>query len=180
MWEWIAGFAAFGLYVLYDWNRVYGKNGWMRPFFALGTLILAGLGIWFIMDTWTGGERLWLIPAAVSLTGLIHTLFFALPFDDTYRREADGQKVCRTGAYGVCRHPGIWWFFGCFACLGMAGGGGERLRLCLCLSALNLGYAWYQDRLIFVKEFSDYEEYRSAVPFLIPKIRRGGGKAHDL
>ncbi|WP_243134476.1 hypothetical protein [Enterocloster asparagiformis] len=32
MGEWIAGLAAFGLYFLYDWNRVYRKNGWMKPF----------------------------------------------------------------------------------------------------------------------------------------------------
>lgn len=76
--------------------------------------------------------------------------------------------------------PGIWWFFGCFICLGLACGGWERLLLCLGLSALNLGYAWYQDRLIFVKEFSDYEDYRKTVPFLIPKMRKGGGAADDL
>ena len=87
---------------------------------------------------------------------------------------------CRAGAYGRCRHPGIWWFFGCFTCLGLACGGWDRLLLCLGLSALNLGYAWYQDRLIFVKEFSDYEDYRKTVPFLIPKMRKGGGAADDL
>ena len=40
MGEWTAGLAAFGLYFLYDWNRVYRKNGWMKPFFAAGSLLL--------------------------------------------------------------------------------------------------------------------------------------------
>ena len=108
MGEWIAGFAAFGLYFLYDWNRVYRKNGWMKPFFAAGSLLLAWVGLRLILSAWASGQRLWLTPAVLFLAGLIHTLFFALPFDDTYRREADGHKVCRAGAYGRCRHPGIW------------------------------------------------------------------------
>ena len=100
---------AFGLFFLYDWNRVYRKNGWMKPFFAAGSLLLAWVGLRLILSAWASGERLWLAPAVLFLAGLIHTLFFALPFDDTYRREADGHKVCRAGAYGRCRHPGIWW-----------------------------------------------------------------------
>ncbi len=180
MGEWIAGLTAFGLYFLYDWNRVYRKNGWMKPFFAAGSLLLTGVGLRLIAAAWTAGVRLWLLPAAFFLAGLIHTLFFILPFDDTYRQEADGHKVCRTGAYGRCRHPGIWWFFGCFTCLGLACGGWERLLLCLTLSVLNLGYAWYQDRLIFVREFSDYEDYRKTVPFLIPKMRNGGEETDDI
>ena len=77
---------------------------------------------------------------------------------------------CRSGIYGWCRHPGIWWFFGCFFCLGMSTSLGERVILCLVLSFLNLLYAWYQDRCIFVVEFSDYEDYKRTVPFLIPNF----------
>ena len=46
----------------------------------------------------------------------------------------------------------------------------NRVMLSLCLSFLNLLYAWYQDRLIFVEEFSDYREYREQVPFLLPRL----------
>lgn len=87
MGEWTAGLAAFGLYFLYDWNRVYRKNGWMKPFFAAGSLLLAWVGLRLILSAWASGQRLWLAPAVLFLAGLIHTLFFALPFDDTYRRE---------------------------------------------------------------------------------------------
>ena len=96
MGEWTAGLAAFGLYFLYDWNRVYRKNGWMKPFFAAGSLLLAWVGLRLILSAWASGQRLWLAPAVLFLAGLIHTLFFALPFDDTYRREADGHKVCQS------------------------------------------------------------------------------------
>ena len=61
-----------------------------------------------------------------------------------------------------------------FVSFGMAAGGGEALWLGLVLSFLNLLYAWYQDRWIFVREFSDYEDYRREVPFLIPGRGKGG------
>ena len=168
------GLTAFALFFLYDWNRVYRNARWMKPFFSIGCLLLAWVGLRLIWAAWTSGRRGWLVPAGLCLAGLIYTLFFALPFDKTYCKEADCHKVCRTGIYGWCRHPGIWWFFGCFGCLGLALGQRERMILCLVLSALNPGYAWYQDRMIFVREFSDYEDYQNTVPFLIPRMKRGG------
>ena len=107
---------------------------------------------------------------AFFLAMLIYTLYFALPFDSTYCQEADRHKVCRSGMYGWCRHPGIWWFFGCFFCMGLSTGNPDRVMLGLCLSFLNLLYAWYQDRLIFVEEFCDYRDYQEQVPFLLPRL----------
>lgn len=175
MMEWILGLGAFVMFFLYDWNRVFWKRRWMRPLFATGNVCLAAVGIrliWTALDIQNGAWLLWLAGGALCLGGLIYTLYFALPFGNTYRREADGHKVCRSGVYGWCRHPGIWWFFGCFLCLGMADGTGGSVFLCMVLSLCNLLYAWYQDHFIFVKEFSDYEDYRRAVPFLIPGMKR--------
>lgn len=180
MGNWAAGLTAFGLFFLYDWNRVFVKKRWVSPFFSIGCLLLLIVGGRLIRSAWTEGNRLWLIPALCFFAVLIYTLFFALPFDDTYRQEADGHSVCRNGMYGWCRHPGIWWFFGCFICLGLAGRQAEGLLLCLCLSALNLGYAWYQDRFIFVQEFSDYKDYQKSVPFLIPGRPRRRNTKDDI
>jgi len=180
--DWILGLGAFVMFFIYDWNRVFVKKRWMNPLFAMGNVCLALVAVRLILEALSllFGEAgtglalvLWLCLAAVCLAGLIYTLYFALPFDSTYCREADRHKACRTGIYGWCRHPGIWWFFGCFFCLGMSAGAGERMALCLVLSFLNLLYAWYQDRYIFVKEFSDYEDYRRSVPFLLPKMKKG-------
>lgn len=176
--DWILGLGAFCMFFLYDWNRVFVKKRWLSPLFAAGNVCLAAVGIRLVRFSLsgTGASRfLWLAGAAVFLCGLIYTLYFALPFDRTYCREAEGNRVCRAGVYGWCRHPGIWWFFGCFFCLGVPAG---RMVLCLVLSLCNLLYAWYQDCFIFVREFSDYGEYREAVPFLIPK--RKGVKRCDI
>lgn len=176
----IFGLTAFGLFFLYDWNRVFWKKRWMKPFFTVSCLLLLAVGLELLLSAWREGSRLWLAPAVLFLAALIHTLFFALPFDDTYRQDADGHRVCRSGLYGWCRHPGIWWFFGCFLCLGLACRRTEDLLLCLCLSALNLSYAWYQDRFIFIQEFSDYGDYQKSVPFLIPRRPRRGEPRDDI
>lgn len=177
---WALGIAGFILFFLYDWNRVFVKKSWMRSFFAAGCLCLIVCGSVFLADILRGsgaGRFAGLAAALVSFAGLIYTLFFAIPFDATYRQEASGRRVCRTGIYGCCRHPGIWWFFGCFLGLGLACSDAERVMQACLFSALNLGYAWYQDRYIFPREFCDYEDYQRKVPFLIPgKGWRGGTK----
>ena len=172
--EWLAGGAAFALFFLYDWNRVFWKKRWMNGFFMAGCVILGAVGavfIWQGIQAGRGMRLLWLIPAAVSLGALIYALFFALPFEDTYYREAAEAKACRTGIYGRSRHPGVVPFFFCFLFLGLAAGG-RQLAAGMAYSLLNLLYVWYQDRIIFVREFSDYEAYRKEVPFLFSVGRK--------
>ncbi len=173
--ELLIGSGGFVLCFLYDWNRVFWKKSWMTGFFGIGCLGQVAAGVSFIYEAWnnqSSGWLIWIGLSVICLIGLIYTLFFALPFDSTYRQEADQHKVCRTGIYGVCRHPGIWWFFGCFLCLGGACGSKTVLVYGMILSLINLLYAWYQDKWIFPHEFSDYEDYQKEVPFLLPLKRR--------
>lgn len=172
--EFLVGGLGFVLFFLYDWNRVFWKRKVMSRFFLFGCIGQLAAGVSILMTAWLepgrGGAYL-LLPAFLFLGALIYTLFFALPFDSTYCKEADEHKVCRSGIYGWCRHPGIWWFFGCFLCMGLACEDKRKLWYGLGLSFLNLLYAWYQDRFIFPREFSDYEDYRQKVPFLVPHRR---------
>lgn len=173
--ELLVGGAGFLLCFLYDWNRVFWKKKWMSGFFWIGCLCQVFAGISFLYEAWKLRNTGWIIligAAFLCLAGLIYTLFFALPFDSTYCQEADQHKVCRTGIYGICRHPGIWWFFGCFLCLGLACGDISTLLYGIGLSFINLLYAWYQDKWIFPEEFSDYRDYQKEVPFLLPMKRR--------
>ena len=173
--ELLIGSVGFILCFLYDWNRVFWKRKWISGFFWIGCLCQVYAGIRFIIEAWHNqhsGWFIWLGIAVLFLICLIYTLFFALPFDSTYCQEADQHKVCRTGLYGICRHPGIWWFFGCFLCLGGACGSKTAIAYGCTLSLINLLYAWYQDKWIFPEEFSDYRDYQKEVPFLIPVKHR--------
>ena len=169
--ELLVGTIGFLLCFLYDWNRVFWKKKWMTHFFWMGCLCQVFAGACLLYEAWmlqNNGWMTWIGLAVLCLVGLIYTLFFALPFDSTYCQEADQHKVCRIGVYGVCRHPGIWWYFGCFLCLGIACGSKTSMAYGLLLSLFNLLYAWYQDKWIFPSEFSDYREYQKDVPFLLP------------
>ncbi len=172
--ELLVGCIGFLLCFLYDWNRVFWKKKWMSGFFWTGCLCQVFAGVSFLYEAWVlkrTGWAIWIGLALICLAGLVYTLFFALPFDSTYRQEADQHKVCRTGIYGICRHPGIWWFFGLFFCLGGACGNKTTIVYGLILSMINLLYAWYQDKWIFPEEFSDYRDYQKEVPFLLPRMR---------
>lgn len=173
--ELFIGGIGFVLCFLYDWNRVFWKKKWMSGFFWIGCLCQIYAGLSFLCLAWKLKNAGWVIfsgAAFLCLTGLIYTLFFALPFDSTYCQGADRNKVCRTGIYGICRHPGIWWFLGCFLCLGRACGDIRTVVYGILLSLMNLLYAWYQDQWIFPEEFSDYRDYQKEVPFLLPVKRR--------
>ena len=41
-------------------------------------------------------------------------------------------------------------------------------------------YAWYQDRLIFVEEFSDYREYQEQVPISITQTVEKAVNQNDI
>lgn len=170
----ILGITAFLLYLVYDINSFTCKSRLLHLFFALGTVLLAAATA---MDVFAAvragafhgtGDFLLLIGSALFFAALIYSLFFALPFEETYRGQEDDRRVYSKGAYALCRHPGILCFFGMYLLLGLAALPTGMIIRCLVFSALDLGYAWFQDRVTFPKTFCDYPEYRKKVPFLIP------------
>ena len=141
-------------FLLYDFNQVRWKSRKLHGAFALSC---AGLLLLTAAACWKGQNRnpARLVPGGILalcfLLLLCYTLFFALPFEETYVRESRGRRVCRTGMYALCRHPGV------------------LLVLAVSGSVLDLLYAVFQDVWTFPKTFCDYEEYRREAPFLIPR-----------
>lgn len=170
----LLGIAAFGLYLLYDINSYTRKLGFVHSFFLLGTVLL---GIATALDVWAAAKAgafsgwpdiMLLIGAAAFFGALIYSLFFALPFKETYTEQESNNRVYSGGVYALCRHPGILCFFGMYLLLGLAALPTGMIVNCLIFSLLDLGYAWFQDRVTFPKTFCDYTDYQKNVPFLIP------------
>ena len=128
-----SGLLVFLLFVLYDlgqanllpniWSRL------VRSFFLLGFTILAGCTAVLV---WAQGLQIllrhsinfaFLLCAFLFLGLLIYTLFFALPFQETYVDQTAGAKTYDKGMYALCRHPGVLWFTGFYCCLWLAWGG---------------------------------------------------------
>lgn len=168
------GVTAFVLYFIYDINSFTRKWRILHSFFFWGTGLLAaatGIDFWqaWHCGAFSGaGDGLLLAGALVCFAALIYSLFFALPFKQTYSEQTDGRRVYRKGVYALCRHPGILCFFATYIFLGLAALPGAMIWHGLIFSLLNLLYAWFQDQITFPKTFCDYDDYRIHVPFLIP------------
>ena len=101
----------------------------------------------------------------------IYTLFFALPFEATYSSENRTRSVCSKGMYGLCRHPGVLWFAGIFAGICIMIWTPQCVARSLFLVLLDVAYVVFQDVWTFPRTFSDYDRYKTEVPFLIPGFR---------
>ena len=175
------GIGGFLLYLLYDVNSFTYQLRLLHGAFALGTLLVGAATALDLLEAWRlgafsgPGDAALLLAAGACLAALVYSLFFALPFQETYRQQDQGRHVYDGGVYALCRHPGILCFFGLYLCLGLAALPGGLLAHGLAFSLLDLAYAGFQDRVTFPKTFCDYEAYRKKAPFLIPtgdSIRR--------
>ena len=167
------GCISFVIMLINDLNQVYFHLEIGKWAFGIGCILLAivtGVLIYqAIKEVVSIMTIQWVFMAAGLLffVLLIYTLFFALPFDGTYI-DQDRLQVYDQGVYALCRHPGILWFFGFYVCLAAALASYELSIAAICFSIMNLAYAWIQDKLIFPRTLSGYEEYQKKVPFLIP------------
>ncbi|HWT74288.1 MAG TPA: hypothetical protein VN258_06175 [Mobilitalea sp.] len=172
----IMGIFAFVLFFLYDINSILLKNKLLYCCFFAGFILLSAATAGIIITSWASIRidfiRLGIYGgfAFVFFGLLIYTLFFALPFQDTYLDTQAPPKVCRNGVYALCRHPGVLWFAGFYIFLGLALGIPLLKTAAVLFSLLNLLYVFFQDRWTFMKNFNDYGEYKTAAPFLIPNI----------
>lgn len=170
LWLGVLGFLC---YLLYDVNSVGRIAGWMNRLFMIGTiLIVVATSVLF----WkrrsvlfqTPMDLLWMAGGVFFLYLLIYTLFFALPFDETYVKESRYRKAYTEGVYALCRHPGVLWFAGMYLFAALLWKSLEGLIFFVVMVILNIFYVIFQDYYSFPKTFSNYREYQRSTPFLIP------------
>lgn len=173
-WVEVTGSIGFLCYFLYDINSVTKKKKLFQSFFLLGTILVLIATAGMIARDWKGiGENILrtgisAVLAVLAAGLLIYTLFFALPFQETYVEENHERKTYREGVYALCRHPGVLWFAFFYFAIALLLGTWRALADGCLLTAWNLGYIVLQDRMIFPKTFSDYKDYQKTTPFLVP------------
>ena len=103
----ILGSAGFLLYFIYDINSVRKQNRHLQKFFAVGTILVV---LSLFMELWLAwgqcSHRIvrmigFGIGAMCFLALLIYTLFFALPFEETYCEENRLRAAYTEGGYGL-------------------------------------------------------------------------------
>ena len=191
----IAGVVGFLLFVLYDINSVLWRRKSLHCGFFAGNVLIIGATIMLIKRVWNEafvsmGSVVWGLLALFFLGLLIYTLFFALPFGDTYQTMGGRPQVCSAGVYALCRHPGVLWFFFFYLFLGLSLHSLQLMGTGMVLSLCNLGYVILQDMWTFPRSLGGYEEYKKSTPFLIPTkgsimaclttLRQRGRKEHEV
>lgn len=76
------------------------------------------------------------------------------------------------GSYGVVRHPGFWWFLLLQISIIWLTAHKDTIIIAAGLVSMNFLLILMEDRWIFPRIFTNYDEYRQQVPMLLPRIRR--------
>lgn len=165
------GCIAFLFYVLYDINQCWLKQKFLQPCFFIGSLLLVAATGKIVIEAGVSKMTLFhgvaLTLAVIFALLLIYTLFFAIPFEETYIEE-QFNHVCKSGVYALCRHPGVLFLLGFYVFLSVAISSRRLLNAGLLFSLCNVVYVILQDKFFFPRCFDDYPVYQKEVPFLIP------------
>jgi len=174
MWYLLSGVGAFLFFFLFDFRQKAGKGGGGAWFF-LGCLLLLTSSCLVAFS----GETSFVLPlwwriccwclTAVSLTGMVWALFFALPFHSVYVEGRQSEAVT-VGLYALCRHPGVLFFFVLYLCLWLASGRAFAFWAMLLWTGADVLHVWAQDRYFFPGTLKGYTAYRKTTPFLIPTL----------
>lgn len=170
----VLGFLGFLFYFLYDINSIKGKHPFLQKSFLFGTVLVTAATIVFLADSlpfsypWAAEKIAYTAVALLFFVLLIYTLFFALPFRETYVEDGGMRTAYTKGVYGLCRHPGVLWFAGFYFFLAAVAGGTDSFFFAGCLTGFNICYVIFQDLWTFPQTFSNYGEYKKKTPFLIP------------
>ena len=170
----ILGIAAFVLFFIYDVNSISLKNLFIHRLFMIGSVLVVVSGALDLFTAFKAGafSGIWdivlILFGVLSAAALVYSLFFALPFENTYVNPEEKPKVYTGGVYALCRHPGLLCFFAMYAFFGVAAFPERMFEHGVVLSVLNLLYTAFQDRVTLPKSFSGYTEYQNETPFLLP------------
>lgn len=179
----IIGTIGFVIYLIYDANTILWHNRILQKGFLVGSVMVMVGTIAMIWESFpysrisqisSRGLSLdgifWIIVCLLGLVGLVYTLFYAIPFDETYLKDSQERLAYTEGMYAICRHPGVLWYAILYFALAVLLGTKNAFFQAIFFVVWNIIYIIYQDRWIFPKTFSNYEDYRKSTPFLIPNI----------
>lgn len=171
-----AGAVAFALMALADYGQVLRAKRGAGALFPLGAALLALCTAVLAADAWRRYDRgpwalAWAAGAALMLGLLIYTLFFALPAGGSgagTARPGELRPLVDTGVFALCRHPGVLWLGGFYACLWGALGGWALGAAFVVFTALDALYAAWQGRRIFPVSIAGYAGYCRTTPRFLP------------
>jgi protein-S-isoprenylcysteine O-methyltransferase Ste14 len=161
------------LFYIYDINEIKKLNKMLKVTFYLGIILQISATTGIIIDNLTY-LKISVSGIVISLLGfilLIYSLFFALPFEETYIKISEKRKVHKKGLYAMSRHPGVVFYIVFYLGLAILQPTLLNIGTYIIWSLLNISYIIFQDIWTFPRTFEDYNKYRKSTPFLIPTIK---------
>ena len=170
------GALAFGLMVLSDYGQVLRGRRGAGMLFPLGGALLIAATAALLVRRWRTappgpGSLCWVAGSPLMLLLLIYTLFFALPAGGSSAATAQKDELrplVDTGVFALCRHPGVLFLGGFYACLWGALGGWALGLAFVLFTLLDAAYAAWQGETVFPRSIRGYAAYRAATPRFIP------------
>ncbi len=161
-----------------DHGQARGKKGLA---FFMSILAYGGLGVVLLalsfrqilpLDTvsYRTGKFLFL---GFSVLSLIYVLFIEIPVRTQFSPPAE-RCVSRSGSYGIVRHPGFYPFLLLVVSLYLFHPNPWFFSTGISLVLLNFFTIYLEDRFLFPRIFRDYNDYKSCVPFILPRGKRKG------
>lgn len=171
----IVAILTFISFIIYDINSIRFNNQYLNKLFLIGVFVFVIENIILIFTLkenviYNMSNLILILFSLIFFSLLIYTLFFALPFQETYIRDENKNKVIKTGMYGLSRHIGVLWFILMYIFLVFIFKSEFYTRFAILCCSLNVIYVIFQDNYTFLYLFEDYKEYKEEVPFIIPTI----------
>ncbi len=122
--------------------------------------------------TGEGGEIVEIGAASLFALLLLYSVLLEIPLAERRRPAAGSERrAFAGGTYALVRHPGFLWFLGLAASLAVLYRTPAVTTPAAAMVLMNLLLVIGEDRWLFPRIFRDWQDYKRAVPFLIPRLR---------
>jgi len=169
----LIGTISYILFYIYDINEIKKFHIIVKGAFILGIILQIGATIGIIIANleYLNISILGLVISILGISFLIYSLFFALPFGETYLKIGEKRTVYTKGVYAMSRHPGVIFYIIFYIGLAILQPTSTTVSTYIIWCLLNISYVIFQDLWTFPRAFDDYHKYRQTTPFLIPTLK---------
>lgn len=170
----LCGIISFLIYLLSDYFEFKGrefnfKSGNILGFISQILFLISVLGLIIFSPKWQIPLPLRIISFFLFILNLIliiRSLFLEVSF---YKKEVG--KLVKDGSYKLSRHPGVLWLLFLMIFLSLTVGSKYLFFGAFIFFLFNIIVALFEDKIFLPSKFSEYEDYKKKVPFLIPNLR---------
>jgi len=135
-----------------------------------GTLIIVCSSILILIEgkTYQMDLGLRILFGAIGLIFLFFLVYSV--FIEVKKNRRRNNQLVTSGTYALSRHPGVLWLFFYYVFGSLFFANVDILIAGIVWSLINVIYVVIQEKVIFTRIFSNYENYKEETPMLLPTM----------